>query len=101
MTRLLRDPLVVFLLIGGGIFLLYSKINPSEDIAEENPNRIDRQHMENSADSEYETDEWMPRFLDLPARILDRLQAELAAQRLRIAVGEQTRLVPGSQYDPD
>ena len=67
----------------------------------ENPNRIDRQHMETSADGEYETDEWMQRFLDLPARILDRLQAELAAQRLRIAVGEEIRLVPGCQYDPD
>ena len=43
----------------------------------------------------------MPHFLDLPARILDRLQAELAAQRLRIAVGEEIRLVPGCQYDPD
>ena len=41
MTRLLRDPLVVFLLIGGGIFLLYSKLNPAEEIDAENPNRIE------------------------------------------------------------
>lgn len=39
--KLLRDPLVVFLLIGGGIFLLYSKLNPEESTEESNPNRIE------------------------------------------------------------
>lgn len=41
MKRLLRDPLIVFLLIGGGIFLLYSKVNPEEATEETNPNRIE------------------------------------------------------------
>ncbi|MEP4078478.1 peptidyl-prolyl cis-trans isomerase [Haloferula sp.] len=41
MNRLLRDPLVIFLLIGGGIFLLYAKINPQESAEETDPNRIE------------------------------------------------------------
>lgn len=40
MTRLFRDPLIVFLLIGAGIFLLYTKLNPSDEIVEDNPNLI-------------------------------------------------------------
>ncbi|MFC7336486.1 peptidyl-prolyl cis-trans isomerase [Haloferula chungangensis] len=39
--KLLRDPLVVFLLIGGGIFLLYSKLNPEESSDEANADRIE------------------------------------------------------------
>ena len=39
--KLLRDPLVVFLLIGGGISLLYSKLNPEGSTEESNPNRIE------------------------------------------------------------
>ncbi|MBK1828448.1 peptidyl-prolyl cis-trans isomerase [Haloferula rosea] len=39
--KLLRDPLVVFLLIGAGIFLLYSKVAPSESVDLEDPYRID------------------------------------------------------------
>jgi peptidyl-prolyl cis-trans isomerase C len=39
--KLFRDPLVVFLLIGGGIFLLYAKLNPGESSEESNPNRIE------------------------------------------------------------
>ena len=39
--KLLRDPLVVFLLIGGGIFLLYSKVGPEEPGELEDPYRIE------------------------------------------------------------
>jgi hypothetical protein len=39
--KILRDPLTIFLLIGGGIFLLYSKVRPEEASAETNPNRIE------------------------------------------------------------
>ena len=40
MKSLLRDPLIVFLLIGGGIFLLYAKLNP-EEASERETNRIE------------------------------------------------------------
>ena len=39
--KLLRDPLVVFLLIGAGIFLLYSRVAPSESVDFEDPYRIE------------------------------------------------------------
>ncbi|MGB6223703.1 peptidyl-prolyl cis-trans isomerase [Haloferula sp.] len=39
--KILRDPLIVFLLIGGGIFLLYSKVNPEEELDAANPDQIE------------------------------------------------------------
>ena len=39
--KVLRDPLVVFLLIGGGIFLLYSQLAPEEPDGTEDPYRIE------------------------------------------------------------
>lgn len=39
--KILRDPLVVFLLIGAGIFLLYSKVSPDEPEELDNPYRIE------------------------------------------------------------
>lgn len=41
MKRLLRDPLLVFLLIGGGIFLLHSALRPEAAVEEEDPYRIE------------------------------------------------------------
>lgn len=83
----------------GGTVTLHVRLDA--ETRPEDPNRIDRQHIETSAYAEYEHDEWMQHFLDLPAPILDRLQTELAAQPVRIAVGNETKLVPGFQYDLD
>ena len=46
MQKLLREPLFHFLLIGGGLFLLYSFLNPSEEQVENNVIKIDNSDVE-------------------------------------------------------
>lgn len=46
MQKMLKEPLIHFLLIGGGLFLLYSFLNPSEEQLENNVIQIDNSDVE-------------------------------------------------------
>ena len=95
MQRLLKEPLVHFLLIGGGLFFLYSFINPSAEQIDNNGIQMDNSDVERLAKAYQQNWNRPPDSTSLVKLLAEEVKAEVfyrEALRLSlIHISEPTR----------
>ena len=77
MQRLLKEPLVHFLLIGGGLFFLYSFINPSAEQIDNNVIQMDNSDVERLAKAYQQNWNMPPDSTSLTKLLAEEVKAEV------------------------